>query len=117
MKSTTLSLNDQREARCPQQTCHSRPKLPQGSFCKSWDCKRHLLRYPLPSIDIITSTVKKLGKGCLIYKLDIIHIKLDPSDYDLLGFCDYAHYVDTCLPFGYRNGSALFQCVSDTIVT
>ena len=71
----------------------------------------------LPKIDTITSAVKKWGKGCHIYKLDISrafrHIKLDPSDYDLLGLHHYGHYVDTCLPFGYRHRSAIFQRLSN----
>ena len=71
----------------------------------------------LPSIDTITSNVKKWSKGCLIYKLDISrafrHIKLDPSEYDLLGIRHHGHYIDTCLAFRFRSGSALFQCVSD----
>ena len=73
----------------------------------------------LPSIDKITSTVKKWGRGCLIYKLDISrafrHIKLDPSDYDLLGIRHNGHYIDTCLAFGFGSGSALFQRLSDAI--
>ena len=73
----------------------------------------------LPTIDNITGQVKALGRGCKLYKVDISrafrHIKLDPSDYDLLGLRHDAYYVDTCLPFGYRNGSALFQCISDAV--
>ena len=42
-------------------------------------------------------------------------MKLDPFEYDLLGLHHGRHYVDTCLPFGYRNGSALFQCLSDAV--
>ena len=73
----------------------------------------------LPTIDNITGQVKALGRGCKLYKVDISrafrHIKLDPSDYDLLGLRHDAYYVDTCLPFGYRNGSALFQRISDAV--
>ena len=43
----------------------------------------------LPKIDLITDQVKKLGKGCCLYKVDISrafrHVKIDPHDYDLLG--------------------------------
>ena len=43
----------------------------------------------LPSIDTITNQIRKLGKGSLIYKVDISrafrHVKIDPSDYYLLG--------------------------------
>ena len=43
----------------------------------------------LPTIDNITNQVKKLGKGCYLYKIDLSrafrHVKLDPNDYNLLG--------------------------------
>ena len=35
------------------------------------------------------------------------------TDYDLLGLHDIDWYINICLPFGYRHGSALFQCISD----
>ena len=73
----------------------------------------------LPSIDHITNKIKHLGKGSLIYKVDISrafrHIKIDPRDYFLLGLKHENYYLDTCLPFGYRNGSGIFQRVSDAI--
>ena len=70
-------------------------------------------------MDVILDQVKRLGKGCLLYKVDISiafrHIKLDPHDYDLLGLRDVCHYLDTCLPFGFRHRSALFQRLSDAV--
>ena len=55
----------------------------------------------------------------MLYKVDISrafrHVKLDPMDYDLLGLRHDRHYLDTCLPFGYRNGIAIFYCISDTV--
>ena len=73
----------------------------------------------LPTIDIITDQVRALGRGCMLYKINISrafrHIKLDPIDYDLSGLCHERHYIDTCLPFGYRNGSAIFQRISDAV--
>ena len=42
-------------------------------------------------------------------------MKLDPRDYDLLGLHHNNWFLDTCLPFGYRHGSALFQCLSDAV--
>ena len=72
------------------------------------------------SIDHITNKIKQLGKGSLIYKVDICrafhHIKLDPRDYFLLGLKHKNYYLDTCLPFGYRNGSGIFQRLSDVIL-
>ena len=73
----------------------------------------------LPTIDTVTDQIKALGKGCMLYKVDISrafrHVKLDPMDYDLLGLRHDCHYLDTYLPFGYRNGSAIFQRISDAV--
>ena len=73
----------------------------------------------LPSIDYITNKVLQLGKESLICKIDIFrafrHIKIDPADYNLLGLNFNAYYIDTCLPFGFRHGSAMFQRLSDSI--
>ena len=73
----------------------------------------------LPKVDTITDQIKVLGRGCKLYKVDISrafqHVKLDPKEYDLLGLRHERYYVDTCLPFGYRNGSALFQRLSDAV--
>ena len=73
----------------------------------------------LPPTDHITNKIKQLGKGSLIYKVDISrafrHIKIDPRDYFLLGLKHKNYYLGTCLPFGYRNGSGIFQRLSDAI--
>ena len=73
----------------------------------------------LPSIDMITNKVKKFGKGSLLYKIDISrafrHVKIDPRDYFLLGLRHQDYFLDTCLPFGYRNESGIFQRLSDAI--
>ena len=73
----------------------------------------------LPTVDTITDQIKALGRGCKLYKVDISqafrHVKLGPKEYDLLGLRHDRYYVDTCLPFGYRNRSALFQRLSDAV--
>ena len=97
--------------------------FPHGTSVNSGVTKDKYLGTPfilkLPTIDTVTDQIKALGKGCMLYKVDISrafrHIKLDPIDYDLLGLCHDRHYLDTCLPFGYRNGSAIFQRVSDAV--
>ena len=43
------------------------------------------------------------------------HVKVDPGDYDLLGLEWDGTYVDTCLPFGTRHGSQIFQRISDAV--
>ena len=73
----------------------------------------------LLTIDNITSKVKQLGRGCHLYKIDLSrafrHVKLDPKDYNLLGLRLNGLYIDSCLPFGFRHGSALFQRLSDAV--
>ena len=79
-----------------------------------------------PTIDHIAEKDLKLGKSSLF--LDISrafrHIKLDPGAYDLLEIklLDYLlgiklldYFLDTCLPFGYHQGSSNFQTLSDTV--
>ena len=67
----------------------------------------------LPSIDTITNKVKQFGKGLPLYNIDISrafrHVKINPRDYFLLGLRHQDYYLDTCLPFGYRNGSGIFS--------
>ena len=73
----------------------------------------------LPTVDHITDRLKLLGRGAHIYKLDISqafrHIKVDPLDYNLLGLQWRHVYVDTCIPFGSRHGSQIFQRLSDVV--
>ena len=73
----------------------------------------------MPSIDTITNEIKALGKGSLIYNIDISrafhHIKIDPADYYLLGLKLDQYFLDTCLPFGFRHGSSIFQRLSEAI--
>ena len=73
----------------------------------------------LPSIDHITNKVKKFGRGCLLYKIDISrafrHVKIDPRDWFLLGLKHENYFFDTCLPFGYRHGSGIFTRLSDAV--
>ena len=97
--------------------------FPQGRSVNVGSAKDIYLGTPfalkLPTIDHITNRVRKLGKGCMIYKIDIKrafrHVKLDPRDYDLLGLRQDKWFLNTCLPFGFRHGSALFQRLSDAV--
>ena len=72
-----------------------------------------------PTVDHITSELKRLGRGALLYKIDVSrafrHVRIDPGDYDLLGLHCRDAYVDTCLPFGTRHGSQIFQHLSDAV--
>ena len=72
-----------------------------------------------PTVDNITDELKRLGRGAFLYKIDVSrafrHVKVDPGDYDLLGLEWNGHYVDTCVPFGTRHGSQIFQRLSDAV--
>ena len=79
---------------------------------------QYVLNYP--SIDSITDALVKLGPAALIYKIDISRafrqIKIDPRDIDLLGMkFKNQYFIDRSVPFGYRNGSQIFQRCSDAI--
>ena len=43
------------------------------------------------------------------------HVKIDPKDYNLLGLSSDDIYFDSCLPFGFKFGSAIFQKLSDAV--
>ena len=72
-----------------------------------------------PTVDDITSHLKCLGRGSLLYKIDVSrvfhHVRIDPVDFDLLGLHWHYAYFDMCLPFGMHHGSQIFQCLSDAV--
>ena len=73
-----------------------------------------------PSVDCITSFLRKLGPAAMIYKIDIsrafCQIKVDPGDIDLLGFkFENKYFLDLSVAFGYQNGSQIFQRSTDAI--
>ena len=52
-----------------------------------------------PTADDITGELRKLGRGALLYKVEMscafLHVEVDPGNYDLLGLELGTHYVDT----------------------
>ena len=72
-----------------------------------------------PTVDDITTELTCLGRGALLFKIDISrafrHIKVDPGDYDLLGLQWQGFYVDTCVPFGTQHESQIFERLSDSV--
>ena len=78
-----------------------------------------LFSLTFPTVDDIIAELKRIGRGALLYKIDVSrafrHVKVDPGDYDLLGLHWRCAYIDTCLPFGKRHGSQIFQCLSDAV--
>ena len=80
----------------------------------------------LPTIDTVTDKIKALGRGCVMYKVDLRrafrHVKLDPIDYDLLELRQNRHYLNTCLLFGYLKWKFNFsahkrRCMSYNVLT
>ena len=73
----------------------------------------------LPTVDDIIRKIMHYGKGSHIFKIDIgrafRHVKIDPRDYKLLGVKVDDYYVDSCLPFGFRQGTSFFQRISDAV--
>ena len=43
------------------------------------------------------------------------HIKINHLDYYLLGLKLDKYFLDTCLPFGYKHGSAIYQRLTNAI--
>ena len=72
-----------------------------------------------PTVDVITDELKRIGRGALLYKIDVSrafrHVRIDPGDYDLLGLHWRDAYMDTCLPFGTGHGSQISQRLSDAV--
>ena len=54
-----------------------------------------------PTVDDITSQLRCLGRGALLYKIDVSrafrHVRMDPGDFDLLGLQWRDAYIDACL--------------------
>ena len=73
-----------------------------------------------PTVDHITDALKNLGKGSHLFKIDISrvfrYIKVDPADYDLLALhWDGKDFIDTCVPFGSRHRTQIFQHLSNAV--
>ena len=81
---------------------------PHGAFVNSGIDKDTYLdsvfTLALPTVDHITSEFKRLGRGALLYKIDVSrafrHMRIDPGDYDLLGLQWRDAYVNTCFRSG-----------------
>jgi hypothetical protein len=68
----------------------------------------------LPTIDTICQALEHLGNSVKIFKVDLARafrqLFIDPFDVKYLGlFWKGKYYIDTKLPFGYRNGTLAMQ--------
>ena len=88
--------------------------------CGSLDGADFKLRLPTPSD--LAALVRRLGKGCLMYKVDLSRayrqLRSDPFDWPLLGIeWDDQFYMDTAVPFGLRHGASACQRTTEAVVT
>ena len=109
-KGQTLgSMSDNSTNNCDAKEKINIKPIPSGSYFD--------LKYP--SVDHIVDSLKELGTGALLYKINIKrafrYLTIDPGDLDLLGLKHDQYYIDGNLPFGFRHGSVFFQCCSDAI--
>ena len=71
-----------------------------------------------PTIDSITHHLTKLGKGTLLYKVDLSRafrqLPIDPHDYDLLALrWKDSYYCDLFTAFGFKEGSQFCSRLTD----
>ena len=98
--------------------------FPEGSSVNSaiprdqLDGAQFKLRLPTP--DMLARRMLQLGRGCLLYKIDLSRayrqIRSDPLDWPLLGIQWQGQtYLDTAIPFGLRHGASACQRTSEAI--
>ena len=95
--------------------------FPPGLSVNAGICRDRYLDTPLllklPTIDTTTNQIKVLGKGCMLYKIEISrafrHVKLDPREYDLLGLRHVDWYIQSPpQTVKHRVESTLFQYIT-----
>ena len=96
--------------------------FPVGSGVNAGIDKCHLdeanFKLRLPSPLDLARTMKSLGRGCKLYKIDLSRtyrqLRSDPLDWPLLGIgWDDQYFVDLAIPFGLRHGASACQRVSE----
>ena len=99
--------------------------FPQGHSINSHVPREELdgaafkLRLPTP-MDL-ANKMRALGKGCLLYKVDLSRayrqLRSDPLDWSLLGVeWDQQFFVDIAVPFGLRHGASACQRTTEAVV-
>ena len=74
----------------------------------------------LPTVEYMEGRILQLGKGAYLYKTDLARgyrqLRVDPSDWPLLGFTHEGKYFfDMCPPFGLRTSALCMQRTSEGI--
>lgn len=92
---------------------------PQGSSINDGiSSDEYSLQYV--TVDDFVRQVVRLGKGALMFKVDIQHafrlIPVHPDDWPILGMVwQGKYYLDKVLPFGLRSSPALFNKLADAL--
>ena len=74
----------------------------------------------LPTVEYMEGRLRELGRGAYLYKTDLARgyrqLRVDPSDWPLLGFThEGKYYFDMCPPFGLRTSAMCMQRTSEGI--
>ena len=74
----------------------------------------------LPNTDQVVRAITKFGRDSFIGKIDISrafkHVPMDPKDTNLLGLhWKGSYFLEKHLCFGFKQGSQLFQRISDSV--
>ena len=96
---------------------------PIGASVNSGTDKDTYLNSPFaltfPTVDDITSQIKHLGIGAVLYMIDVSgafrQARIDPGNFDLLVLHWRDAYIHTCLPFGAGHSSQIFQHLSNAV--
>ena len=77
-------------------------------------------RFSYPTVDNLVDTIKKFGKGSLIFKKDLSRafrqFAVDPGDINLQGFkWDNSYYIDCALVMGCRSSAMMCQRATSAI--
>ena len=91
---------------------------------KGESINEHISKEDFPTnyvhFDVATTLVRKMGRGCLLSKIDIKHafrlLPVRPEDWPLLVYYWEGHYyVDLKLPFGARSSPSIFTDFADLL--
>ena len=74
----------------------------------------------LPTVEYMEGRLLELGRGAYLYKTDLARgyrqLRVDPSDWPLLGFTHQGeYYFDICPPFGLRTSALCMQRTAEGI--
>ena len=84
-----------------------------GGIPEHWYCGEECCVI-LPTVDDLADRILTLGRGCLLYSLDVSRayrvFSIDPRDWPLTGVLfDGQRFVDRAVQFGSRTGALICQ--------